>query len=90
VKTIWKFMLAFGDSPETWMPQGARPIHADIDSDAGQVTVWAVVDPAATLVKRRFILRGTGHPLPDVGAHVATVKDGPFVWHIFDAPPNVA
>lgn len=32
---------------------------------------------------------GTGHPLPDLDedqerAHIATVQDGPFVWHVFE------
>ena len=83
---VWKFTLEFGDSPEIEMPRGARPIHADVNAEAGRVIVWAVVDPTAPLVKREFVMRGTGHPLPDVGAHVATVQDGPFVWHIFNAP----
>ena len=83
-RTIWKFVLAFGDEPEIEMPKGAQPIHADIDSQAGVVEIWAVVNPAAPFAIRRFILRGTGHPLPSVGPHIATVKDGPFVWHLFN------
>ena len=32
---------------------------------------------------------GTGHPMPDLDegqdrVHVATVQDGPFVWHVFE------
>jgi len=83
-KTIWKFVLEFGDNPTAKMPEGAQIIHADIVSGAGVIYVWAIVDPAATLLTYEFILRGTGHQLPDYfGEHIATVLDTPFVWHLF-------
>ena len=92
MKTIWKFTSKQGDHDDDErhieMPQGANVLHAVAKAEWGRLvlTVWAVVDPDANNEDRVFLLRGTGHPLGLVGPHVATCLDGPFVWHVFEAP----
>ena len=83
--TIWKFPFAICKLIEIEMPQDARILHVECQ----QVTpcIWALVDPDAPKVARRFRLLGTGHHAirEDLGCHLGTFQQGPFVWHIFDA-----
>ncbi|QAU07119.1 hypothetical protein SEA_BIPAUNETO_72 [Gordonia phage BiPauneto] len=74
-------------------------LHADVQNALGadpfgeerKITLWAIVDPHPDSVQWVPIeIRGTGHPLregPIFGdaaeQHIATVQDGPFVWHLF-------
>ena len=81
---IWKYRLT-RVQPKTrhTMPRGARIISAD--TQRGTVTIWAVVDPSAETVTRTIAMYGTGPDLPDdPGEFIASVLQGPFVWHLFD------
>jgi hypothetical protein len=83
--TVWKFEVAAGDVVRVPMPAGARVLHVGTQRPR-HLCVWAEVDGLAGLVERRFLVRGTGHPLPaDRGPHLGTVIDGPFVWHVYEA-----
>lgn len=86
MNTIWRFETEVrGDDLTIAMPTGAQVLHARAAAFGGlTLTVWAVVDPTAPAEPRPFCIRGTGHPLGDVGTHIATSLDGPFVWHIFE------
>lgn len=89
MKTIYRYSADIEyDDFTIDMPVGAQVLHARAFAQAGglQVDVWAVVDTEASTESRAFSVRGTGHPLGEVGAHIATVFDGGLVWHIFDAP----
>jgi hypothetical protein len=85
VKTIWKYPIYFGaQTTELDMPMGAKVIAAAMQDNVP--TVWAWVDPERPVVRRRIAIVGTGLGAPeyDEAEHVATVLDGPFVWHVFD------
>lgn len=87
--TIWKFALSVGDDTTVTMPQGAVILDVK-DAGPGLLSLWAIVDPDAPTEERLFHVRGTGHPLGEVGEHVATVataSSGLFVWHVFEALP---
>lgn len=82
-KTIWKFPLLIGDNVKIMMP--AEAVVVKVAAEAPHtLAIWAIVDSRATLTVRKFTVRGTGHPLDDVGAYLGTVQDDPFVWHIFE------
>jgi hypothetical protein len=85
--TIWKFPLPIGDVVDVPMPEGARVLTVAAISDAP--FLWAIVDPYAPVVDREFVIRGTGHPLGDVGAYLGTfiVLGGTLVFHVFEARP---
>lgn len=92
MKTIWKFPLTIqigpGRDPNTAivsMPRGAQVLSVGQQRD---VVVWALVEPDAPLVQRRFGLRTTGAEVPG-GTFLGTLQfrehpPYPFVWHIFD------
>jgi len=85
-RTIWKFPLPLSDSVAIAMPERSRVLSVGVQSGGvRQLQLWADVNPGAAIVIRRFEIRGTGHPLGDVGRFIGTVIDGPFVWHVFEA-----
>lgn len=85
MRTIWKFDLLVQDQTNVEMPDGAEVLSVQPTSTPAVLQLWATVDPDAPKVRRRFEVRGTGHPLGAVGPHIATVQAGMLVWHIFEA-----
>lgn len=91
-ESIWKFSFSVGDEFYIKMPAGAQILHAGPQGNSSplEVYIWALVntDPDAPQVKRRFALRGTGHPCDKLGdaRHVSTfmLHDGALVFHLFD------
>ena len=80
-RTIWKFHLADKDIP--------MPLDAEVCAFQFQASVpciWAIVDPSAPKVIRRFEIFGTGRqiPEPEECCYVGTAQEGPFVWHLFE------
>jgi hypothetical protein len=50
------------------------------------VEVWAIDDPVLAKFPGRFIVVGTGHPLPELADHVGTaLAPNGLVWHLFRA-----
>ncbi len=84
-RTIWKYTLAIADDVELCMPEGARILT--VAEQHGLPWLWAMVDPAAPKVARRLAIRGTGHPLGDVGDYIGTfmLERGALVFHVFEA-----
>ena len=83
MKTIYKYPFRIDDSVSVTLPVGAQILS--IQEQNGVPCIWAVVDPEAPFEKRRFYVRGTGHPMPDPPWHfLATVQFGPLVFHFFE------
>ena len=82
-RTVWKFELGLEDKGDVDMPVGAHII--DVRMQNGVPCIWAIVDSEGDRETRRFLIAGTGWPLPGAGRHVGTVHtDRGLVWHIFD------
>jgi len=84
-KAVWKFEFAVQDEIAIDMPAGA--IALTVALQFGSPCLWALVDPAAPLVRRRFRLAGTGHPPgPEVGNYVGSfqLSGGHLVFHLFE------
>lgn len=84
MSTIYKYALAITDDATVEMPRGAKVLAIESSLVPHALFLWAIVDPDAPLETRHFSVRGTGHPLGDVGKHLATIQAGPFVWHVFE------
>lgn len=83
---VWKYEVAVTDTQDVEMPGGAELLHAGTQDDfASTVTVWARVNPATPDVRRRLLIRGTGHVIGDE-PYVGTVvfRAPALVWHVFD------
>lgn len=85
MKTIWKFELPVHDETSVVMPRHSRVLDVQASPDPTVLWLWAEVDNTFATAPRAFSVRGTGHPLDGVGAYIATVPTGMFVWHIFEA-----
>lgn len=96
--TIWKFTVPVTASQQIKI-DGATlvsildaKIHPGRPFDDPMIDIWAVVDPFDGSMELVPIeIRGTGHPLREERmkngdaqkAHIATLVDGSFVWHVF-------
>lgn len=84
MKKVFKYELR-GPVDTVEMPSGADVVHVGLKGD--KVCLWAVVDPDAPVVRRRFEGFTTGMTIENPGAltHLATLvhEDG-HVDHIFE------
>lgn len=88
--TIWKYPLQVTDVQWVSMPEGARLLY--VDYQAGDLSLWAMVDSKAPLRNRLIAVVGTGNPAPtdqDGASYVGTAISGSFVWHVFDGGEQV-
>lgn len=89
-KTVYKY--AVGDGPfELEMPKGAQILS--VHTQKGVPQLWALVNPDAPKVTRRFLLCGTGHTLEkdshDRWDFIGTflVHGDSLVFHLFEIHP---
>lgn len=86
MKKIYKYEIPIEDAPSVPMPIGAQVLSVAA-SGGDSLLLWALVDTEAPVEDRHLAICGTGHPVREVGAFIATVQDSPFVWHVFEAAP---
>lgn len=83
--TIWKFPIDM-DTFTMELPTGAR--FLDLQVQQGSPKLWFLVDPEAEKETRRFVLLGTGHPVPEAEklTHLGTfqIHGGGLVFHLFE------
>ena len=86
MKTIHKYPITLDlEHPiVVMMPKVAQVVL--IGSQHDQAFLWAIVNPESPPVERRFVLIGTGQPIPSGHDHVASflVGDGAFTCHLFE------
>ncbi len=92
-RTIWKFPFDLQNKFTLDLPRGATildvqpvpPPRTPIPGrDYDPLCIWAIVDRQQPLVKRAFLLMGTGHDFEPKGDYVGTFQENGFVWHVFD------
>lgn len=89
-RTVYKYAEILADTVTLDLPVGARVLRVETARHRTQardaLVFWAQVDRDVPTERRTFRVFGTGHDMPDDVAleHVATVMDGPFVWHVFE------
>ena len=81
---MWKFPLRVTDDIQLvrTMPFGAIPVRFAMQR--GIPTLWCLVNERNSMQDRRFVVVGTGRPIPDSYEYIASCEDGPFVWHAFE------
>ena len=83
-KVVWKYVVAPISQPGRYsisLPVGATLLRFDVQGDA--LCVWAQVDPDTFMAMRMFHVLATGQIFSE-GVWLATVFDGPYVWHIYE------
>lgn len=92
MSVIWKYSLS--DRTTLEMPAGAQILS--VQGQGMDICMWAQVHPNRRVVKRQFVVYGTGHPIPDdedftyVGT--AQLANGGLVFHVFEIaqkPPTL-
>lgn len=81
MNVIHKYPLGACVSP-LLLPAGYVILSVGLDP-AGDVCVWARVNPAHPKEAVEFRIIGTGQPVDARLAFLGTVLQGPWVWHIF-------
>lgn len=83
---VWKFGLNLDARQVVMMPEGAKLLT--VQAQYGEPFVWALCDEHAGRQEyRRFLIYGTGQPLPDnTGEYVGTFQlvSGAMVLHVFE------
>ena len=87
---VYKYRLLLAGLPQTLpLPTLARPLHVAVQD--GELTLWALVDPAAPPGRRQFLVCGTGQELGlslVSSLYLGTATSGAFVWHVFEVWPS--
>lgn len=84
---IHKQVIDFGGPHCVDLPADAMILHAAMQR--GAFCIWYMFNEYSrpTREKRQFEIVPTGKPTNcDPSTHVATVLDGPYVWHLFELP----
>lgn len=85
MNVIWKFPLEILDFQEVLMPENAKILSVENQSD--NIVLYALVNPDIRRSHRPVYIRGTGHSIgPLLGRElIGTVKtmDGNLMWHVF-------
>lgn len=88
MRTVFKYPWStsvIGDTLNTQMPRGAKPLY--VAEQYGALCIWVLCNPDVEMVGHRFHVVGTGHPIGDeVGPYVGTAifDQGALVLHVFD------
>jgi len=85
MKTIYKYKVYPTDEFELSLPKGAYILCVQMQDS--EPYIWTMVDTEAPLEIRKFILRGTGHTLPELPlVYIGTfqMRDGLLVFHLFE------
>lgn len=86
IRAIYKYPLPLTGVPSSLdLPVGSRVLTAQMQG--GNLFIWAEVDPEAPIESRFFRIFATGlHHGVDFSRYLylATIQDGPFVWHVYE------
>jgi hypothetical protein len=90
MKKVFKYSVEVKDVITVELPMHAKPLHFNVpnpDDPKAQLFLWALVDPSKPLVKYKFRMAGTGHPIDTCGEYINTVilLRGTLVFHFFYA-----
>lgn len=69
------------------LPQGATPVHVNVQVTGAQVWVRHTADRRAPQAVREFQVLATGAEFPSDARHVGTFTQGPYVWHLIETTP---
>lgn len=50
----------------------------------GQAYAWFEIQEDQPKVTRNLFVVGTGHPILNDVTHLASIQDGPYVWHLYE------
>lgn len=80
-KVIYKYKI---EDSRAALPVGAKILSIQLQNES--LCLWAEIDPKAKFEIRKFVILGTGHPIPDdvTLSYLATIQLYNYVWHIYE------
>lgn len=85
MKKIFKYKLEITEFQEIEMPRHSHILC--VQTQNGEVCLWALVDYAEDPEVRKIKIFGTGHPIEqDNIKYIGTTQqlDGQLMWHVFE------
>lgn len=87
--TIYKYKLNQSGINKIQMPMDASVISVGLDP-MEDICIWAIVETDNDMEERTFFVAGTGWDITEdlleftEISSLGTVRQGPFMWHIFE------
>ena len=82
MRTVWKFPApAPGRNMQIDVPGFPRPLAMGKQGD--EYVWWGEVDDEDGLRPVELLTLGTGWEVPRDAAHIDTIQEGAFVWHLY-------
>jgi hypothetical protein len=81
---IYKYPINYN---ETVIEMPGRGHILDVQTVNNQPYIWVWVDNETPKVTRKFVIYGTGHPMPPYpGEYIGTFQqaEGALIWHLFE------
>lgn len=84
--SVWKFPIPIADEFSLTMPRDAELLFVATQKETGCLWARVITDDRVSLVERRFLLRGTGHPVDLDAKYVGSfiLLGGDLVFHLFE------
>lgn len=84
MRAVFKYEVPIRDVVTIRMPANAKVLH--VATQHGFPFLWALVDTDAPIVRRRFRVAGTGHPIEGALTHVGSLllEVDALVFHVFE------
>jgi hypothetical protein len=84
MRRVLKFKLSHTAPVNEFTLRGGRFLHVGIDG-TGAHCIWMEEDDTKEEVTSRFVILGTGWPIPDGGCtYQGSWTSGEFVWHLYE------
>lgn len=85
--SVWKYPVVANDYLFVQMPQGAQPLHFDMQG-SNHLCLWALVDTDQQVMRTfKFRMAGTGHPINDdlnlEFINTVLIHGGEVIFHFF-------
>lgn len=83
MKTVWKYPFPENVIDATFVvPDGGIFLRTAVQN--GTLCMWFCVISDLPKEQRRFLVTGTGHPVPSDAKYCGSCSDGPFEWHVWE------
>ena len=85
MKCIYKYDLTLSGEQEIEMSEDAQILS--VQTQYEKICIWVLFDTKKKMVKRKFIVKGTGHPIEEKNMkYIGTTQmmKGNLVWHVFE------
>lgn len=84
---VWKYPFPQRECRLSCLiPVDSPIVHIGLDPSTDAIALWVLIHGSdrETTEQRRFVIRGTGQESHPGEEYRGTVRDGCFMWHVFE------